>query len=657
MVSVATAQTAARPPSDIPIADFFKRPAVASPKLSPDGQRIAMLVSGPTGRTMIAVADVATPNKRVGVAQFEDADVRSVQWVNDKRLLFDAIDFQAPLGEQFGAGLYARDVDGANFVFLVGRGRGFESQGHTAIRPLRWNHVLSHTLRDGSDDVVIERHNFRDHENELGSTTLLRLNTQTRATKELVEDPPAHAIGWVVDRRGAPRAASSIDLKGMVRVLWRKSPTHPWEQVAAYDGFAPASGSFLPLAFDREGHLIVSAARGNAARTTALYRFDSEARKLAAEPFLALKDYDLAGGLVFDIESQGLVGVDYVSDAPGTAWLDPAMRRIQDRVDALLTTTVNSVSCEACSTQQRFIVKASSDRQSPLYFLFDKTKNGKDSLTLIGVSRPWLDAERMATQDMVRIKSRDGLEFPVYVTRPKGGGPWPTVVLIHGGPYVRGTAWGWNAEAQFLASRGYLVVEPEYRGSTGYGDKLFRAGWKQWGLKMQDDITDATRWAVGQGLADDKRMVIAGASYGGYAAMMGLVKEPDLYRAGINWVGVTDIDLMYSIDWSDFDSSVWQRYGMPKLVGDRKVDKAQLDATSPLKRAAEITKPVLMAYGTEDRRVPMPHGVKMRDALKAAGKVEVEWVEYESEGHGFLLEKNLVDFWSRVERFLARHTR
>ena len=174
---------------------------------------------------------------------------------------------------------------------------------------------------------------------------------------------------------------------------------------------------------------------------------------------------------------------------------------------------------------------------------------------------------------------------------------------------------------------------------------------------MQDDITDATRWAVAQGLADPKRLVIAGASYGGYATMMGLVKEPDLYRAGINWVGVTDIDLMYSIDWSDLDGSVWQRYGMPRLVGDRVADKAQLDATSPLKRAAEITKPVLMAYGTKDFRVPLPHGTKMRDALKAAGKVEVEWVEYEEEGHGWLLEKNNVDFWGRVERFLAKHVR
>jgi dipeptidyl aminopeptidase/acylaminoacyl peptidase len=655
--TVALAQSDARSPSEMPIADFFKRPTVASPRLSPNGLRIASLVPGPSGRTVLAVADVTTPNKRVVVANFDDADVRSFKWVNDKRLVFDAIDFQSPLGEQFGGGLYAIDVDGSNFVFLIGRGLGFESGGHAAIRPLRWNHVLYRTLRDGSDDVIVERYNLRSHRDEPVSSALLRLNTYTRATKELIKHPPDNASGWILDSGGTPRAALTTDSKDNVKVILRSTEISEWVEIAAFNRFAPGPGSFTPVAFDADGSLIVAALRADSARTSALFRFDAAARRLASEPFVALKGFDLIGGIVFDQTTKRMVGVDYDSDAAGTVWLEAGMREVQARVDALLTTTVNLVVCETCLTQQRFVVTAWSDRQSPLYFLFDRTKTGKDSLTLIGVSRPWLDAERMATQDMVRINSRDGLEFPVYVTKPKGKGPWPTVVLVHGGPYVRGNTWGWNADAQFLASRGYLVVEPEFRGSTGYGDKLFKAGWKQWGLKMQDDITDATHWAVAQGLADAKRLVIAGASYGGYATMMGLVKEPDLYRAGINWVGVTDIDLMYSISWSDFDGSVWQRFGMPKLVGDRGADRAQLDATSPLKRAAEITKPVLMAYGGQDYRVPLPHGQKMRDALRAAGKVEVEWVEYELEGHGFLLEKNVIDFWSRVERFLARHTR
>lgn len=257
----------------------------------------------------------------------------------------------------------------------------------------------------------------------------------------------------------------------------------------------------------------------------------------------------------------------------------------------------------------------------------------------------------------MRIKARDGFEFPVLVTRPQGKGPWPSVVLVHGGPFVRAEYWGFSADSQFLASRGYLVIQPEVRGSTGYGDRLFRAGWKQWGLGMQDDVTDATRWALAQGLADPKRIAIAiaGASYGGYAAMMGLLKEPGLYKAGINWVGVTDIGLMYELGWSDFMGSKWMRYGMPRMVGDLENDRAQLVATSPLQQAACIKQPVLMAYGEEDYRVSLQHGTRMRGALNEAGNKQVEWIQYEGEGNGWMLEENNVDFWTCVEKFLARH--
>lgn len=656
VTAAVSSQPSGTSPAAVSAADFFRRPALSSPRLSPDGSRIAMLLSGPAGRTVLAVADVNTPKRRVGIARFSDADVRSFQWVNDRRLVFDAVDFQAPLGEQFGAGLYAVDADGKDFVWLVGRGLRGESEGHVATRPLRWNHVLLSTLRDGSDDVVVARYEFR-REGEPGSSTPLRLNTRTRSTREIAPKPPEGAADWVLDRTGVPRAAVSMDAKGLARVLLRKSESEVWVEIDRYDINDPPPGSISPEAFDAEGQLMVKALRNDAARTLALFRFNAETNKKSSEPIFALKGYDFTGRLIFDQSMQRLVGATFLSDAAGSAWFDPEMKAIQEQVDALLSSTANIVHCEACLSQRRFIVSAWSDRQSPVYFLFDKSRHGKEALSLIGASRPWIDAAQMAAQDQVYVKARDGLEFPVYITKPRGKGPWPTVVLVHGGPYVRGVKWEWNADAQFLASRGYLVVEPEFRGSTGYGDRLFRAGWKQWGLKMQDDITDATHWAIKQGLADPKRLAIAGASYGGYATMMGLVREPDLYRAGINWVGVTDIDLMYSIDWSDFDGSVWQRYGMPKLVGDRVADRAQLAETSPLKRAAEITKPVLMAYGTKDFRVPLPHGVKMRDALKAAGKAEVEWVEYEEEGHGFLLEKNQVDFWQRVERFLARHLR
>ena len=257
---------------------------------------------------------------------------------------------------------------------------------------------------------------------------------------------------------------------------------------------------------------------------------------------------------------------------------------------------------------------------------------------------------------MTRFKARDGLDIPVHVTRPVGQqGTAPTVVMVHGGPYLRGAEWRWYAASQFLASRGYVVVEPEFRGSTGFGGRLFRAGWKQWGLAMQDDIADATLWAIKQGYADPKRICIAGGSYGGYATLMGLIRYPELYRCGVEWVGVTDIESMYTINWSDM-SETWLQYGMPVMVGDREKDAAQLAATSPLKLARKLTQPLLMAYGTEDRRVPIDHGTQLRYAVEPYN-ANLEWVAYADEGHGFMLEANQLDFWSRVERFLERHLR
>jgi dipeptidyl aminopeptidase/acylaminoacyl peptidase len=204
-----------------------------------------------------------------------------------------------------------------------------------------------------------------------------------------------------------------------------------------------------------------------------------------------------------------------------------------------------------------------------------------------------------------------------------------------------------------MASRGYVVVEPDFRGSTGYGAKHFRAGLKQWGLAMQDDIADAALWAVKQGFADAKRVCITGGSYGGYATLMGLIRHPDIFRCGVQAVGVTDLELMYTSPWSDFSEAL-KRHGLPVLLGDREKDAAQLAATSPVKQAHRLKQPLLMAHGGEDRRVPIEHAQRMRDALRPHNP-NVEWVSYPDEGHGWMLESNRFDFWRKVERFFELH--
>ncbi|HEY0488695.1 MAG TPA: alpha/beta fold hydrolase [Telluria sp.] len=650
----ASAAAVAAPSQPLPVEAFFKKPVLGAPTLSPSGKTIAMLVSTGSGRIGLAVADIATPGKFKGIAQFPDADIRSVAWVNDKRLVFDLTDRQAALGVQLGSGLYSVNADGSDFIWLIERTGNYRVSGNSVRRPLPERYVYMGPLHDGTDDVMVQRY-IPTMQGLPPASMMMRLNTRTMGTRSIFnESVPDGAVRWLLDRNHQPRAVMTTDGKRQGAIHWRDPGKPGWTELYRFDASNP-EGTIAPVAIDRDGQLYVSAPNPEARDgTSALFRYDVKARKLEDKPMLSLPGFDFNGGMLFDSASKALLGVSYMQETEGVTWFDPKMRGMQETVDKLLPSTNNDISCSRCTEARHVIVTASSDIQAPVHFLFDsETKK----LQLLGASRPWLDSGAMATQDFHRVKARDGFEVPVYVTKPRGKGPFPTVVLVHGGPFVRGVEWGFNPANQFLASRGYLVVEPEFRGSTGYGSKLFKAGWKQWGLAMQDDITDATRWAIDQGLADPKRVAIAGASYGGYATMMGLVKEPGLYRAGVNWVGVTDIEMMYTIGWSDFldADNPFVRYGMPRMIGDPDKDAAQLTATSPLKQAARIRQPVLMAYGEEDYRVPLPHGTKMRDALLAAGNKNVEWIQYAEEGHGWNLEKNNVDFWTRVERFLDKH--
>ena len=331
------------------------------------------------------------------------------------------------------------------------------------------------------------------------------------------------------------------------------------------------------------------------------------------------------------------------------------MKATQAAIDALLPDTVNLVSVAARAELPLLLVASYSDRQPYKFSLFNSA-TGK--LSEVGQAYPSIKPAEMAGQEIVRVMARDKLMVPAWLTLPNGARrkALPMVVLVHGGPYVRGSEWGWNAQAQFLASRGYAVIQPEFRGSTGFGARHYMAGWKQWGLAMQNDIADVTRWAIKEGIADPKRICIAGASYGGYATLMGLVNDPDLYQCGVNWVGVTDIKLLYSGHWSfksDMTDSLRQ-YSMPALVGDPVKDAERFTATSPLAQAARIKQPLLLAYGAVDTRVPLYHGRMFHDAVKAHNP-NVDMVVYDEEAHGWTLPKNQIDFWSRVEKFLAKN--
>jgi dipeptidyl aminopeptidase/acylaminoacyl peptidase len=206
---------------------------------------------------------------------------------------------------------------------------------------------------------------------------------------------------------------------------------------------------------------------------------------------------------------------------------------------------------------------------------------------------------------------------------------------------------------QFLASRGYVVIEPEFRSSTGYGSALEVAGWRQWGLTMQDDLQDALQWAIAKGWVDAKRACIMGASYGGYAALMGPVRHPDTYRCAISWVGVTDLPELLKNERYNWGSTDLTKATLELAIGDPKLNAEQLKQTSPVHRAGDIHVPVLAAWGKDDQRVPLDQGRDFRDAAKRAG-VELEYVEYADEGHNWLKPETSIDFFTRAEKLLAR---
>jgi len=644
---VATSAGARNPAAPPPIADFFANPEFSDVRLSPDARHLAVLVLGPNGRKRLAVVNVLDQTIKV-VAQFDDADVGEVEWVNPERLALSTRDYQSTPGEQrYAPGLYAVNRDGSDFRQLAER--GFAPNLSTSIyKPLPWHTWLTGQRGAQDSSFIYVRSTVYTARREVDYTALLRLDTVTGRSTPVVA--PGKVRRWLLDQDGEPRIAVTRE-RNVETIQYREPASGAWRQLAQFDAYLKGKDAFTPLAFGPDGTLYVSARMGS--DTLNLYAYDLAANRIDAAPVMALDGYDFSGTLL--VGKGKLLGLRYLAERRGTRWFDQAMAATQAGIDAALPHTVNLISV-APRAATPFLVVASYADVQPVSFSLLNSETGQ--LTPIGASLPRIEAAQMSRQKLVHYAARDGLTIPAWLTLPvnSDGRNLPLVVMVHGGPYVRGSSWQWHSEVQFLASRGYAVLEPEFRGSTGFGSKLFHAGWKQWGLKMQDDIADGARWAVQQGVADGQRICIAGGSYGGYATLMGLVNDPDLYRCGIDLAGVTDIGLLYTGHWS-FASDMsddWKHYGMPELIGDPVKDAAQFKATSPIAQAARINQPLLLAYGALDQRVPLYHGKQFHAAVKQHNR-QVEWVVYEEEGHGWSLPKNRVDFWSRAERFLDRH--
>lgn len=635
---------AADPP---PVESFFQDAALPSMQLSPSGRWLLARAGGGGMSKRLLAIDVENKEPTLVIAAFATVEITWAQWVNDDWLIFRVATPDDQSGKRFGPGLYSVRRDGKELRVLIKRRWDQDLQGRDS-RALDPSYRFLALGAPGSTEIIVGETNWDNRGDPTHEFPKL-LDVASGATRTLtMPKPPSDAGTWWFDHRGRARVVATFT-DGVTRIHWLDAKGEAWKLIAEYPAL---EGAIWPRHVDADDNLYV-VAQDPASGEERLHRFDFANGKIDPNPIVATPGFDASVSILTERATGAVTGLGLLTEMRSTYWLTPAMQQIQAQVDAALPGRVNLLSCRPCDQPKVVLVESYNDRDPGQFLLI--RPDARQPMQRLGAVRPDIEPARMARMQFQRIKARDGLSLPMWITAlPQDKpAPRPAVVLVHGGPWTRGTEWDWHEEAQFLASRGYVVIEPEFRGSTGFGTAHYRAGWKQWGQAMQDDVTDALRHAVDRGLVDARRVCIAGASYGGYSALMGLVRDPGQYRCAVSWVGVTDPRLMYEVPWSD--TSVYSKlFTMPKAVGDPKADAAMLAANAPVEQAAKIKVPVLLAYGAKDLRVPFVHGEKMRDALAAAGNPP-EWIVYDNEGHGWERPANRFDFWRRVEAFLAKH--
>ncbi|HEX8958047.1 MAG TPA: prolyl oligopeptidase family serine peptidase, partial [Burkholderiaceae bacterium] len=461
------------------VESFFADPAISEVIISPRGEHVAVLMKKPDGPgQVLVVRETANPQGGTIVADAKGDLIYRIQWINEDRLVFSV---HAQINDLYGGNedVMAVDRDGQHITHLISGNYNHAQEmtrSHIKSKILTWDYGFFSTVHDGSDDVIVQKYQWKETDPYHPDTAhLFRLNTKTMELKDIpIGKSPERVRHWDLDGHDVPRLAYARN-EGRCMVYYRSGTSETWD-VLANDECHEAT--FQPEAFDGEDHLIIEKEYNG---FSALFRYDLKTRKAEDQPFLSLQGFDYAGSIERDVTADKILGIHYEGDAASTVWFDPRFKEIQAKVNALLPQTVNHVTCGwDCAKSPFVLVTSSSDRQPAQFILYNVEKN-----TMIGLggSHPDIKPAQMGLRDFYRYKARDGLSIPIYVTTPPGKPKQllPAIVLVHGGPWVRGGQWEWDQEAQFLASRGYLVLQPDFRGSTGYGDKLYRAGWRQWG--------------------------------------------------------------------------------------------------------------------------------------------------------------------------------
>jgi dipeptidyl aminopeptidase/acylaminoacyl peptidase len=608
-------------PPLIPLRDLFGDPERALARLSPDGRRLSWLAPR-EGVLNVWVSDRDGDDARP-VTDDRDRGVRSYLWSRDSRRILYAQD----QGGDENHHIMAVDLE-------VGRTRDLTPfpgvrAGLIAAPRATPRHVLvSMNLRDRS---VFDAYRL----------------TLATGQMRLIGRNPGNVIGWLADREGRLRAARAQTPAGDYEVLVRDGEESELRVVA---GYANEDGGH-PYAFTPDGaRLWVGSARGSdLLRLVELDPATGAEREIDAD-----EEADLSGPVISDLTGE-LLGAAYLRDRAVMRALDARFGRDWEALRRLHPGDPRITGQDADETA--FVVAFDDDRDPGATYLYER---GTGASRFLHRSRPWLDPATLAPMRPVTITSRDGLPLRSYLTLPldaeagaEGAARLPAVLVVHGGPWAR-DAWGYDPQAQFLANRGYAVLQVNYRGSVGFGKRFTHAAEHEFAGKMHDDLIDGVEWLVAEGIADPSRIGIYGGSYGGYAALVGAAFTPDVFAAAVSVVGPSSlVTLVRSFPpyWRPFLASTWFRY-----VGDPDDPEqlADLEARSPLSRVDAIRAPLLVIQGANDPRVTKAESDQIVAALRRRG-VEVEYLVADDEGHGFVKPENRMRAYGAVERFLARH--
>ena len=615
----------------IPVSDFYKRPPMTGFQLSPNGKYLAAVV--PIGqRRNVAVIDLET-RKAWPVTSITKQDIGGFVWASDDRLLF----FLDNEGNE-SRGIFAVDRDGKNPKMLI---EPPESQMRAGRFEVLGADIVS--LMENDPERVLISVSRLQEEGIVQDIETLNIYTGKRLRK--IKNP-GKITSWIADRNG--EVIGAVRVEGVeTSFLFRSDESKEFEEWSRSRTGQP-SWSPAYISQNREKWYVSSRldAAGNARDKAAIFRFDPKTRKIG-ELVYEHPDVDV-GGVLGSRVADDMIGVSYSADKPQQVIFDPKLKELQTTLKARFPNQQVFLS-SASRDEQKMIFAVTSSTNPGRFFLFDRSKNAFEELASV---LPWLKESELSPMKPLKIAARDGLMLPSYLTIPRqsNGKNLPLVLMPHGGPRAR-DFYGFDPLVQIMANRGYAVLQVNFRGSVGYGLAFDKAGWREWGGAMQQDLIDALKWTIAEGIADPQRLCIFGASYGGYATMMGLVQNPELFKCGINYVGVTDLPLLLRTI-----PRAWEpiREDIKLQIGDGKSDLAELEARSPTRFADRIKAPVLMAYGARDPRVVLEHARMMERELKK-NAVPYELIVKKDEGHGYAKFDNQVEFGEKVVAFLDKH--